>query len=914
MNSTHEILVIGNGPTQAEYYKEILAGNNFQVEVVYTNDEALAKLQNSPPSVLITEDGMEGYNLCQLVKNTQRLVGLPIILLLQQNNTENILKGLEVGATNIVPISQIETLLLERLNYTLANAILKRNEQSNPGFEIFIEGRGYCVNCDQTQIIDLLITSYERQIPESAKQEKVIQDLSGARATLQKLNWLSVTGNLAPQALKTLNENILILVAEDSPTQAETLKFDLEEIGFQVTIAQNGALALASAETNRPDILISDVMMPEMDGFELCYSIKNHQDPQLRSLPVILLTSLNGPDEILRGIQAGAEFFLTKPVNLEQLQNKIKNLLATPDALFNNADEGLVEVEIDGRKQAVSANRQQVVNLLFATYDNTVQQNRDLIEAKKQLEELNDRLEVLIQQRTEQLLDQIEKYKQAESEIHRQSVALESAANGVMITDIDANIIWVNKSFTKLTGYDFDEVEGQHPDFLESKSNDPNLYKDLWDTILSGRVWSGELVVSDKSHEKQILLDCTVTPVRNEQGSISHFIAVWTDITEKKALANQLLRNQRLESVGALASGIAHDLNNILSPILMGLPLLESSQHVSDRLSIVKMMETSAKRGADIVKQVLTFARGVEGERSALQPKHFVNEIVRIIQVTFPKNIKVSVHLPKDLWPILGDATQIHQILLNLTVNARDAMPSGGELTLEVENIELDDHCSQLNLLAKPGPHICLRIKDTGEGIPKEIQDRIFEPFFTTKEIGRGSGLGLSTVIGIVKSHKGFLNLQSSSGKGSCFEIYLPAVPDREVDKTIDDSSTFRADGELILVVDDEPSILSTVKVTLKSRGYKVLLAGDGVEALRLLDQNEEKVKAVITDMMMPGMEGPELINKIIARHPDMPIIGMSGIGRQNDVNNLDSLSLKVFLSKPFTGHQLLETLKQALA
>ena len=914
MNSTHEILIIGNGPTQAEYFKEILAEKNFYVEVVYTNDEALVKMLNNPPSILITEDGMDGYDLCHQVKNNPRLAGLPIILLVQQNNTESILRGLECRATNIVPITLIEALLPERLNYTLANSMLRLNEQFNPGFEIFINGRGYWTTCDQIQIIDHLITLYEGQLTESSERKNIILSLLGARSRLQQLNWLNVTGNLSPQPQKTPAENIRILVAEDSPTQAETLKFNLEEIGFQVTVAQNGALALASAETNRPDILISDVMMPEMDGFELCYSIKNHQDPQLRSLPVILLTSLNGPDEILRGIQAGAEFYLTKPVNMEHLQSKIENLLATPNALFQRVDEELVEVEIDGRKQAVSANRQQVVNLLFATYDNTVQQNRDLIEAKKQLEELNDRLEVLIQQRTEQLLDQIEKYKQAESEIHRQSVALESAANGVMITDIDANIIWVNKSFTKLTGYDFDEVEGQRPDFLESKSNDPNLYKDLWDTILSGRVWSGELVVSDKSHEKQILLDCTVTPVRNEQGSISHFIAVWTDITEKKALANQLLRNQRLESVGALASGIAHDLNNILSPILMGLPLLESSDHASDRLGIVKMMETSAKRGADIVKQVLTFARGVQGERTVMQPKHFINEIVRIIQETFPKNIKVSVHLPKDLWPILGDATQIHQILLNLTVNARDAMPAGGELTLEAENIELDEHCSQVNLLAKPGPHICLRVRDTGEGIPKEIQDRIYEPFFTTKEVGRGSGLGLSTVIGIVKSHNGFLNLKSSVGQGSCFEIYLPAVPDREVKKTIDDASSLAAAGEMILVVDDEPSILNTSKITLRSKGYQVLLAGGGVEALQILNQNQGTVKAVITDMMMPDMDGPELVRKISEIHPDLPIIGMSGIGRQSDVDDLDSLSIKLFLTKPFTGQQLLNALRQALA
>ena len=914
MNSKHHILVVGNGPTQEAYFKEILTGNNLEVTVVYNNDEALVSLKEKRPSVLITEDGLDGYDLCQQVRSDSQLASLPIILLIQQNDKESILRGLALGVTNVVPTDLIEILLLVRLNYSLANSILRESDKLNPGLEINIEGAGYWVSCDQAQIIELLIISYEEQYPEKAEQKEIIQRLVRARAGLQRLNWFSATGNLFPRSLKTSTDNIQVLVAEDSPTQAETLKYNLEEIGFQVTVAENGALALASAEANRPSIIISDVMMPEMNGFELCHAIKNHEDSQLRSLPVILLTSLNGPDEILRGIQSGAEFYLTKPVNMDQLQNKIENLLTAPDMFLDNEDDGLVEVEIDGQKRAVNATRQQVVNLLFATYDNTVQQNHDLIEAKQKLEDLNNQLEVLIQQRTEQLLVQIEKYKQAESEIHRQSVALESAANGVMITDTNPKIIWVNKAFSSLLGFELEEVVGKHPELLGSKTYDNKVYEDLWETILSGLVWNGELFVSGKNSENQFLIDCTVTPVRNEQGSISHFIAVWTDITEKKALADQLLRNQRLESVGALASGIAHDLNNILSPILMGLPLLESSNHASDRLGIVKMMEASAKRGADIVKQVLTFARGVKGERTVMQPKHFVNEIVRIIQETFPKNIQVSVHLPKDLWPILGDATQIHQILLNLTVNARDAMPAGGELTLEAENIELDDHCFQLNLLAKPGPHICLRVKDTGEGIPKEIQDRIFEPFFTTKEVGRGSGLGLSTVIGIVKSHKGFLNLKSSAGQGSCFEIYLPAVPNREVEKTIEDSSALAASGEMILVVDDEPSILNTIKITLKSRGYQVLLAGDGVEALKLLDQNKEKVKAVITDMMMPGMEGPELIKKINAQHLNLPIIGMSGIGRQNDADDSESLSIKVFLTKPFTGQQLLKTLKEALA
>jgi signal transduction histidine kinase len=299
----------------------------------------------------------------------------------------------------------------------------------------------------------------------------------------------------------------------------------------------------------------------------------------------------------------------------------------------------------------------------------------------------------------------------------------------------------------------------------------------MWQTVLSGAVWQGALTNKRKDgslYDEEM----TITPVRSESGEISHFVAIKQDISERKKLEQQFLRAQRMQSIGLLAGGVAHDLNNVLAPVLMALPLLRNHLEPDQREHILQTLEKSVQRGANIVQQVLTYARGVDVQRTRVQLRHLIREIAKIAEETFPRNIQIHSSTTGDLWAFQGDPTQIHQVLLNLAVNARDAMPQGGELSFTARNVELHERLQFLDFEIPPGRYICVSVTDTGTGIASEFLERMFEPFFTTKPTGKGTDLGLSTVLGIVKSHGGLVEVETRVGSGSKFSVYLPAVPD----------------------------------------------------------------------------------------------------------------------------------------
>jgi CheY-like chemotaxis protein len=380
-------------------------------------------------------------------------------------------------------------------------------------------------------------------------------------------------------------------------------------------------------------------------------------------------------------------------------------------------------------------------------------------------------------------------------------------------------------------------------------------------------------------------------------------------------LEQQFLRAQRLESLGTLASGIAHDFNNILTPILAVAQLLPLKLPNLDESSqqLLKMLENSAKRGADLVQQILSFSRGgAEGSRTIVQVRHLIADVAQVARRTFPKSIETQINIAPDLWTILADATQIHQVLMNLIVNARDAMLDGGNLTISAENLWIDENYARMYVDAEVGSYIAISISDTGVGISPEIIDRIFDPFFTTKEVGKGTGLGLSTVMGIVKSHGGFVNVYSEVEKGSRFKIFLPS---RQVTESPPDNNGELLNGndELILVVDDEVAICEIAKTTLETHNYQVLTASDGIEALALYAQNKKKISAVLIDMMMPGMDGSTTILTLQRINPDVQILAMSGLMLNWTNSQKMSLGIQKFLAKPFTAEALLSNLKSLL-
>jgi PAS domain S-box-containing protein len=382
---------------------------------------------------------------------------------------------------------------------------------------------------------------------------------------------------------------------------------------------------------------------------------------------------------------------------------------------------------------------------------------------------------------------------------------------------------------------------------------------------------------------------------------------------ERQRLQSQFLRAQRLESIGTLAGGIAHDLNNVLTPITIALSVLRLRLTSQKDIELVNTLEASVNRGAGMVSQIVSFARGVEGQSVPLRPKDVVKDIERMILETFPKDITFMVSYCSDVWMIEGDPTQLHQVLLNLCVNARDAMPDGGNLKLAVRNEFVGRAHAMMNPGVEAGPMVVFEVADTGSGVPEEIRDRIFDPFFTTKELGKGTGLGLSTSLGIIKSHRGFVEMDSETGRGTTFRVYLPAttvaVEVQPKPAVVDDR---HGNGELIMVVDDETSILETTSHTLEAFGYRVLTARDGAEAIALYTTATEAPAVVLTDMMMPVMDGPSMIRALRKIRPTQRIIAASGRSSQFNIHGAN-LGVRYFLQKPYTSKELLGTLGELL-
>ncbi|MBF1999285.1 MAG: response regulator [Synechococcales cyanobacterium M58_A2018_015] len=673
-------------------------------------------------------------------------------------------------------------------------------------------------------------------------------------------------GGVATSIDKTL---VNVLLIEDNLAEARFLQEILKHTGphrFQFSHVQRLTDALQQLANQTFDVLLLDLSLPDSQGLASLEVLIRHAP----SLPIVVLTNTNDDELAVQAVRRGAQDYLVKrQVNQDLLVRSLRYAIE--------------------RKQAAEA-----------------------------LREANEILELRVQERTAELQQANEHLRREIIRRQRIQERLEMAQQAGKIGSFEWNIRDNAMTWTAelealyglppgaFNGHCRKWLQTIHPDDREATE------RKLWQAVEQSREFDAEFRIVCPNNEirwiaakSSILHDVSGQPLR--------MIGVHIDITDKKQLEAQFLRAQRLESLGTLASGIAHDLNNILTPILavaqvlpLRLPDLEEQPR-----HLLQVLEASARRGGEMVKQILSFARGVEGKRTELRVDHLLQEIEKIIQQTFPKSIEIYTQLAADLWPLFGDETQLHQVLMNLCVNARDAMPEGGQLVITAENLWLDEPQSQLYLDAHVGAYVVITISDTGVGIPETILHRIFDPFFTTKEIGKGTGLGLSAALGIIKSHGGFVDVQSKVNCGSRFTLYFPAHQANDPQPT-SDCDLLIGHQELIVIVDDEPSICEAIKAMLETYHYRVLIADNAIEALALFAEYNDQIYGVLVDIMMPDMDGLTAISLLKQLSPQVHPIAMSGLHSTDLAAQAEKLGFQGFLAKPFLMRDLLQLLRHS--
>ncbi len=530
------------------------------------------------------------------------------------------------------------------------------------------------------------------------------------------------------------------------------------------------------------------------------------------------------------------------------------------------------------------------------------------------------------------ILDVTSRY-QAIEKIRQQAALLDASHDAISVLDLGGGIVFWNKGAEELYGWKASEIGDLNQPFtppddtvgasnvgggsINAAGNGIALTGEmeraaLSSTLAEGR-WEGELHQKTRSG-KEIVILSRWTLIRDKDDMPRSILVISTDITEQKALELQYRRSQRMEILGKLAGGIAHDFSNLLTPIGISLDALRK-KHARDEstLRVLSLLDSTVSKGSGVLKQILAFARGSETQRELIDPSVELEDIKRMVDNTFPRTITSNVNVEKGCWLFLADKTQVHQVLMNLCINARDAMPKGGDLTIRATSITIDRHYAALSGGAKVGHYVALEVSDTGAGIKKENLYKIFDPFFTTKEQGKGTGLGLSIVQGIIDSHGGFIEVDSEMNKGTTFKVYFPSVESEEpAATTVQEGNPEQGHGELLLIADNDPAIREITESTLKAYGYKVLLASDGSEAVALLAKHIDKVKLAITDMILPIMDGAATIWALRKLNPDLEIIATTTF--MDDIRNYDSLETTVsVLRKPYTARKLLNSISQSL-
>jgi PAS domain S-box-containing protein len=757
-----------------------------------------------------------------------------------------------------------------------------------------------------------------------------------------------------------MRPELRILIVDDSPEDAMLIIRELQKEFIPIYKRVESPEGLKQElRNNLWDVIVSDYVMPQFSGLAALSIVQQNK----LDLPFIMVSGQMGEDMAVESMRSGAQDYLIKD-NLSRLIPAIKRELneAKIRVQRRDAEESLRATE--NRFQSLVEHSLVGIYLLQNTQFTYVNpkfarifgyQQNDIIDAKtfldlvpeedKQnfsdnfLQPLTERtrnLHYFFQgRRKDSVIIEIEAHgtrtelngnpaiigtilditerKHSEDELRKLWRALEQSPVSVIITDIKGNIEYVNPKFSLITGYELEEILGKNPRFLKSGSTNPEIYKELWNTIISGGEWHGEFQ-NRKKNGDLFYESVSISPIRNSEGQITHYVGVKEDITERKKAVEHLRQVQKMEAIGQLAGGIAHDFNNLLTIIngystILIRSIEAESPHHREAMQILK----AGERAADLTRQLLSFSR-----KQILEPKVInINLLIKSVENMLSRLIGEHLHLITNINRTVGlikiDPGQIEQIIINLVVNARDASETGGRITIETDNCTIDEAVSSLTPDLIPGKYVILSVSDEGIGMTDDVKRRIFEPFFTTKELGRGTGLGLATVYGIVKQNGGYLEVNSQPDKGTTFKIFIPqAYQETELDVTCTNNKLPHG-NQTILVVEDEPGVLELVVSTLSSNGYNILKTTDPLEAISIFEENKANIDLLLTDVVMPFMSGPKLAETLSELKPGLKVILMSG--HTDDRISLEKILAKgvPFIPKPFANGALLSKVAQTL-
>jgi two-component system cell cycle sensor histidine kinase/response regulator CckA len=751
---------------------------------------------------------------------------------------------------------------------------------------------------------------------------------------------------------------IRILHLEDNDLDAALVRklVTAEWPACQITRVSSRFAYSGELQLRQFDLILSDYTLDSFNGFE-ALALAQQRVPDT---PFILLSGTVGEDRAIDAVRAGARDYVLKD-QIKRLTAAIHRALKEDEererrhqaerhnrelaGFINKAREALIVFDLEARITFWNHGAERLLGWAAA---DVASQTADrlfglaaagpiahALQATSDHGEWTGEVEVCTKGGQSRLLEfrislisddrgrpqarlaictDITEQKLAERRLREQAEMLDQAREGIIITDLEGRVLYWSAGAERVYGWQSDEAAGKTVDQLFPDEEDMRqLLKARTITLAEGS-WHGVVHLSDRLGRPRVI-EIRRTLIRDETGKPKAHLSITSDVTEQKRLEEQLLKAQRLENIGLLAAGIAHDLNNMLAPTLMAAPVLRKAVTDPGALRLLDILEKGAERGVALIRQILTFSQGTGGTPELVQIQHLLRDVSMFLAVTFPKSIKVEERFAPDLWPASANPSQIHQVLLNLCINARDAMPQGGNLFLRAENCLLDEAAAAAIEGGRAGAFVVLQVEDTGTGIAPDVLARMWEPFVTTKAVGKGTGLGLSTVRGIIKNHGGFIQLHTGAGRGSSFRIYLPAagIEDRRLGQAV--PATPRGKGELILVVDDERPVRDLIGNMLTRQGYRVLAAGDGIEATSFFAKHANEIRLVVSDLNMPGLDGAMLAHVLKRMNSNVRVLLVSGLDSpgENRPGFRPEEFTGLFLRKPFRAEVLLTKVGELL-